>query len=132
MTHFHFNISLIEGDNLEPRLTIVNDIILAPFKLDHEAQYSSFEFHLKPQTFQLLKNHGQDYELQFKAFPLNDPKCQTNWPNGFELSVNHQIIGPNRFQARKPLDIKTSCCIGQNLLELTNTVFCFVSVVNII
>lgn len=73
-------------------------------------------------------NRGADFELQFKAYLTKDPKCQPNWPDTFELSVNQQPVAINRVQQpHRALNIKRLCDLGDNALDMTVSACCCVS-----
>lgn len=113
------------------RLTfpVRDGIILAPFRLEHNLAVSNHVFHLKPTVYETLMWRS-DLELQLKCFHHEDRHMATNWPASVQVSVNATPLiidrGENK-SSHKPLYLKEVCQAGRNMIQITVTACCCVS-----
>jgi len=127
--------------------------ILGPFRLDHDAQFTSKVFHVEPQLFETLrKSVGLNtqtaaviQELQFCANLVKQPTGNSqgdsllasnnqlnaqvkvcNWPEHFQVSINQNIVHLDRPKTgHRAVDVYGLCRPGDNVLDIqVNDCYC--------
>lgn len=121
--------------------------VLGPFRLDHDAQFTSKVFHIKPQLFEALSKSmslvnpqtaSVVQELQFRAYLIKAPNGNDanssanvqgracNWPELFQVSVNQRMLHLDRSKvAHKAIDVFQFCQMGNNVLDIqVNDCYC--------
>ena len=120
----------IGEDDIRLTFPVRDGIILAPFRLEHNLAVSNHVFHLKPHVCETLLCRS-DLELQLKCFHHEDRQMGTNWPQSVQVTVNATPLVIDRGDAKslhKPLNLKDICQAGRNMIQITVTACCCVSI----
>ena len=113
-------------DVLRLTLPVRHGVLLSPFRLEHNVSVNHHVFHLRESVYNALMSRS-NLELQFKCYHHEDKQQHTNWPAFVFVSVNGKPLTIERSD-NKPLHLKTVCRPGLNMIQISVTGSCSVSI----